>query len=141
MTFVSISQSYLSEYLVRNSKDRVGERLEPQKLAELLDEPRLASPPGPSVLVFWSVTCAPCLEKLKDLPDLSRGDRKVFPINTDPESALPAAKQILASSLPGQTFLHDRNKTLETELEIDYLPTHVYLAADGTIEKIEIGKK
>lgn len=141
VTFVSISQDYLSEYLVRNSKDRVGEKLDPQKLSELLEEPRLATPPSPSVLVFWSVSCAPCLEKLKDVPDLGRGGRNVFPINTDPDETHPAAKQILASAMPGQAFLHDRNKTLETELEIDYLPTHVYLAVDGTIEKIEIGKK
>lgn len=101
----------------------------------------MTASPSASVLVFWSVSCAPCLEKLKDLPDLSRGDRRVLPINTDPENMIPVAQKILQAALPQQPFYRDRDRILETELEIEYLPTHIYLAVDGTIEKIEMGQK
>lgn len=138
---VSFSQNYLSDYVIRNSKAHTGQKIDPEKLAELLGAPQIASSPTPTVLVFWSVTCAPCLEKLKDLPDLSRGDKRVVPINTDAENMSEVAQKILSAALPNQPFYRDRDKILETELEIEYLPTNVYLAADGTIEKIEMGQK
>lgn len=145
VTFVSYSQSYLSEYLVQNSKDHVGERLDPNKLAELIGMPEFASQPEPSVLVLWSVTCAPCLEKLKSFKDLtgspSFANRRWIPINTDQESALPGALKVLAEYLPNQAFYHDRNKTLVTQLEVDYLPANIYLSAEGVIEKISVGDK
>jgi thiol-disulfide isomerase/thioredoxin len=141
VTFVSISQDYLSEYLVQNSKNHLGKLLDRQKLSTLLKAPEISDNSKKMVLVFWSVSCAPCLEKLKDLPDLGREDRIVLPINTDPEESAELAQKLLKASLPGQRFLRDSEKVLVTELEIDYLPTNVFLSADGTIEKIEIGQK
>lgn len=142
ITFVSISQDYLSEYLVRNSKDHIGQKLDPLKLADFLEEPLLKAQPGtPSLLVFWSVTCAPCIEKLKDLQDLGREGRNVFAINTDETSSLELAQKIFSNHLPEARFFHDKQKILQTQLGIDYLPTYVYLSNDGTIEKITIGKK
>jgi hypothetical protein len=145
ITFVSFSQDYLSDYLIRNSKDNVGKKLDPAKLSELLGMPEMAAQPAPSVLILWSVTCAPCLEKLKNLPDVGlesgQGNRRLIPINTDPETSRAEAQAVLAKYLPSQPFYHDREKTLVTELEIDYLPTNIYLTAEGVIEKITVGEK
>lgn len=145
ITFVSFSQDYLSDYLIRNSKDNVGKKLDPVKLSELLGMPEMASAPAPSVLILWSVTCAPCLEKLKNLPDLGleggKGSRRLIPINTDPETSRAEAQAVLTKYLPSQPFYHDREKTLVTELEVDYLPTNIYLTAEGVIEKITVGEK
>jgi hypothetical protein len=145
ITFVSFSQTYLSDYLIRNSKDHVGEILDPAKLSELLGIPEMASNPTPSVLILWSVTCAPCLEKLKNLPDVGldggQGSRRMIPVNTDPETSHAEAQAVLTKYLPNQPFYHDRGKTLMTELEVDYLPTNVYITSEGVIEKITVGEK
>ena len=145
ITFVSLSQTYLSDYLIQNSKDHIGKKLDPAKLSELLGMPEMASSPSPSVLILWSVTCAPCLKKLKNLPDLGlegrQDSRRLIPVNTDPEEQLAEAKKVFSEFLPGQPFFHDRAKTLMTELEVDYLPTNVYLTAEGVIEKITVGEK
>lgn len=145
ITFVSFSQNYLSDYLIRNSKDHIGQKLDPAKLSELLGMPEMAAQPAPSVLILWSVTCAPCLEKLKNLPDLGleggQGSRRLIPINTDSEATQVEAQAVLAEYLPNQPFYHDREKTLVTELEVDYLPTNIYITSEGVIEKITVGEK
>lgn len=145
IALVAYSQNYLSDYLIRNSKDHIGQKLDPAKLSELLDMPEMASIPTPSVLILWSVTCAPCLEKLKNLPDVGleggQGSRRLIPINTDPESSRAEAQAVLAKYLPSQPFYHDREKTLVTELEVDYLPTNIYITSEGVIEKITVGEK
>lgn len=145
ITFVSLSQIYLSDYLIENSKDHIGEKIDPAKLSELIGMPELTASPLPSVLIFWSVSCAPCLKKLKNLPDIglgaADGARRIIPINTDAETSIENAKTVLSEFLPKQPFYHDRGRNLVTQLEIDYLPTNIYLAADGTIEKIAVGEK
>ncbi len=145
IALVAYSQNYLSDYLIQNSKDHIGQKIDPAKLSELLGMPEIASKPAPSVLILWSVTCAPCLEKLKNLPDIGldgdQGNRRLIPVNTDPEASLAEAQAALANYLPTQPFYHDRGKTLVTELEVDYLPTNVYLTSDGVIEKITVGEK
>ncbi|MBY0385011.1 hypothetical protein K2X05_07620 [bacterium] len=141
VAFVSISQNYLSDYLIRNSKTHLGQKIDPEKLSRVLNAPEMTTSPSPLLLVFWSMTCSPCLEKLKKLPDQSLTGYRLLPINTDPENLIPAAQKIFSSHLPNQPFYHDPQKTLVTELEINYLPTNIYLSIDGTIEKIEIGEK
>ncbi len=145
IALVAYSQSYLSDYLIENSKDHIGQKFDPAKLSELLGMPEMASQPAPSVLILWSVTCAPCLEKLKNLPDVGleggQGSRRLIPVNTDLETSRAEAQTVLAKYLPNQPFYHDRGKTLMTELEVDYLPTNVYITSDGVIEKITVGER
>ncbi len=115
--------------------------IDPAILAQHLKEPKIATNPTPRVLVFWSVTCAPCLQELSKIQELTSKGSTVTPINTDPAESHELAKKLLATALPQQAFYHDEDKVLITQLEIDYLPTHIYIDADGTIEKIEVGKK
>ncbi len=145
IALVAYSQNYLSDYLIQNSKDHIGQKIDPAKLSELLGMAEIAAQPAPSVLILWSVTCAPCLEKLKNLPDVglegALGSRRLIPVNTDPATSHAEAQAVLEKYLPGQAFYHDRGKTLVTELEVDYLPTNVYITAEGVIEKITVGER
>lgn len=141
VTFVSISQNYLSEYLIRNSKTHLGQKIDPEKLSRLLKAPEILANPSPLLLVFWSTTCSPCLEKIKNLPDQSLNRRRLIAINTDPENLIPAAQKIFSAYLAQLPFYHDPQKILVTELEINYLPTNIYLSSEGIIEKVEIGEK
>ena len=142
--FVSLSQDYLSEYLVENSKPLLGQKLDLANLASHLKDSRLAEfaknpPKSDVILIFWSSTCAPCLT---ELPRLSADNPGVLlvPINTDPEGGEAAAAKTLSDLAPEFPFLHDSKRFLEESLKITYLPTHVTIDRDGFIKKFHVGK-
>lgn len=142
--FVRLSQNYLSGYMVRNSTPLLGQKLEWKSLSEHLEDPRLADFPGASpqkevLLVFWSTSCAPCLS---DLPQLKteHPEALIVAINTDTEDDWEHAEKISKLLAPDIPFLKDRRRFLETQLKIDYLPTHVLASADGTLLKFTVGR-
>ncbi len=139
-TFVKISQNYLSEHLVQNSKALVGQKLDFASLGNHLGDQRLtASMAAPVVLVFWSVTCAPCLRELPGL-QVREKDSLIVPINTDPPEQIAHASKIYAAMIPNVPFFHDKNRYLQDSLKIDYLPTHVHLDAQGFIQSFKVGR-
>lgn len=144
--FVSYSQGYLSGYLNENSKDVVGKSIDLKNLAAHLQDERITEfaqkTENPTFgLIFWSVTCAPCLNDLAQLK-LPQGDTLLVPINTDGPSQMEEAHAIFSKIVKNDyPFLHDANQYLEKQFKIKYLPTHVYIDKAGTIIKHEVGEK
>jgi len=141
--FVRASQSYLSDYLVQNSKSLVGQKLDLAALSEHLKDPRLAefakTPTRDQVVfAFWAVHCAPCL---KDLPKLAKehSDALVVVINTDTEDKKAEAEATLKQLAPEFPFTYDQDRRLEKQLKITYLPSHVYIDREGNIKKFTAG--
>lgn len=138
IAFVKTSQSYLSDYLIRNSKPLIGQKLDLEPLGRHLEAPQITpNLNSPLVLVFWSMSCAPCLKNLGKLQDLHPG-ALVVAINTDESGDLEQARKISKELAPEQSFHHDKNRFLEKTLKIDYLPTHVLINNEGFIEKFEV---
>lgn len=143
--FVSTSQSYLSEYLNENSKELVGKGIELNNLAIHLQDERIGlfakEKTAPTyLLVFWSVSCAPCLKDLEKLAPSSE-DTLIVPVNTDPKEDLEKAHAVYSALVKNLPFLHDRGRFLQEQLKIKYLPTHVYLDKDGLITRHEVGNR
>lgn len=89
-------------------------------------------------LVFWSLTCSPCLEKLSRSEIRSNGNL-IVPINVDPASDVEEATATLKKLAPHLTFYHDRDRYLMETLKIDYLPTYVIIDEKGFIADIQSG--
>lgn len=145
VTFVSLSQKYLSGYLVENSKTLLGNKLDLSQVAAHLQDERLASfakapTESPVIFVFWSSTCAPCLEDMPKVSELHPGALLV-PINTDVPTELASAELTLETLAPGFPFLHDKDRFLETSLKISHLPTHVIIDSQGFIKEFRSGRQ
>lgn len=144
-SFVKISQGYLSEYLVENSKSFLGQKLDLKSVAEHLGDTGLAefakSPKDvPVILVFWSSTCIPCLEELPHLEEKNPG-ALIVPINADMPEMLEDAQATFARLAPRFSFRHDGEQFLQKSLKINYLPTHVILDSQGFIKQFQSGRK
>jgi hypothetical protein len=144
-SFVSASQNYLSDYLNENSKDIVGRGISLDSLAEHLQDERITlfarNQENPAyILVFWSVSCAPCLKDLQKLKTPAK-NALLVPVNTDRISDLERAHKIYSSIVNDLPFLHDRDRFLQEQLKVKYLPTHVYLDKDGLITRHEVGNR
>lgn len=141
--FVSVSHNYLSDYLVQNSKELIGQKIDLAKLAEHLGDSRIlgySSAHGGSKtkIVFWSLSCSPCLEKLSKF-NLSAHTDLIIPVNVDLEKDIEEAQRILLQLAPQFSFYHDRNRFFLDTLKIDYLPAYVTLDAQGFVRELRAG--
>ncbi|MBY0315926.1 MAG: TlpA family protein disulfide reductase [Bdellovibrionales bacterium] len=136
--FVRSSQDILSGSLLENSKELIGQRLELKELADMLQDQRIAQPGMSLLLVFWSTTCAPCLE---ELPQLSaKPDVVVVPINTDRKDFLVDAERVAKILAPQFRFISDAEGYVQKQFKIKFVPTHVSIDPSGIIQDIRIGK-
>ncbi|MCC6138593.1 MAG: TlpA family protein disulfide reductase [Bdellovibrionaceae bacterium] len=145
--FVNYSHTYLSDYFIQNSKSLLGQKLDLSKLAEKLGDSRVVgfsqAHGGTDVtldtqLVFWSLTCSPCLEKLSSTKIRSNGNL-VIPVNVDPETDIEEATATLQKLAPHLNFYHDKDRYLMNTLKVDYLPTYVIIDKKGFIKEILSG--
>jgi hypothetical protein len=141
--FVSVSQNYLSDYFVRNSKSLVGQKVDLEKLAERLGDSRIlgytkAHSTLDVQIVFWSLSCSPCLEHLSSSKMKSSGNL-ILPVNVDKPEDADAAEKMLQQLAPQFTFYQDRNEFMMKTFKVDYLPTYVVIDHKGFIKDVKAG--
>ncbi len=95
----------------------------------------------PTIVHFWSLTCAPCMAELPHWPDLARRlpGIEVVLVNTDPpaqaETIAHAARRAGLGSLPQYGFADRFAARLRWEVDPDWqgeLPRTDLLGRDGT---------
>lgn len=141
--FVNYSHDYLSDYFIRNSKPLIGQKVDIGQLAEHLGATQMTEwvqtkPNADTRIVFWSLTCSPCLEKLSKLTPTST-DQIVIPVNVDPYSDIQESEKVLKSLAPQFAFYHDKERFMMNTFKVDYLPTYVVLDSKGFIKQVLAG--
>ena len=141
--FVSFSHNYLSDYFVQNSKELIGQKIDLKKFSEHIGDSRLlgfskAHGDLKAQIIFWSMTCSPCLEKLSQTKNISDQDL-VLVVNVDEASQSHEASQVLAQLAPQFNFYQDKEGFLLKTFKIDYLPAYVTLDSQGTVLDIQAG--
>ncbi len=131
---------------MENSKDLIGHKIDLSKLSEQLGDSRVLAlsqeasqqpVAKPIQLVFWSLSCSPCLEKLAVAP--SATSQSVFTINVDRPEEAPEARETLKKLAPQFEFYQDKNERLIKTFKLDYLPAVVILDKSGTVVSIKAG--
>lgn len=88
-------------------------------------------------LLFWSLSCSPCLEKLTHLAQSS--ERLIVPINVDSEDQLLQAQEVFKKLAAQFVFYQDKKNFLMNMFKVDYLPTYVLLDTNGFVAEIKAG--
>ena len=92
------------------------------------------------ILDFWETWCGPCL---RFMPTLSKAQKKyandfvVLAVSPGWSDSPEEVKEFVAEKKFG--FTHVFGKSLATQLNIDGIPYKVYVAADGTVIKAQMG--
>lgn len=115
------------------------------KLAEHLGATQMTEwvqkkPEADTRIVFWSLTCSPCLEKLATLTPTST-DQIVIPVNVDPYNDIAESEKVLKQLAPQFSFYHDKERFMMDTFKVDYLPTYVVLDSRGFIKDILAGPR
>ena len=146
-SFVNVSHNYLSDYFIQNSKNLIGQKVDLRKLAEHLGDSSILGfsqahgnlkTPLNTKVIFWSLTCSPCLEKLSKLAEQSSGDM-IVPVNVDTYEEKEQSEAMLKKLAPQYSFYHDKEQFMMKSFKIDYLPTYVVLDSEGFIREIKSG--
>lgn len=132
---------------MQNSKELIGKKIDLAKLSEHLGDSRLlgfsqAHGELKTQIVFWSLSCSPCLEKLSKSQDKSTTTARadvVVVVNVDDESQAEEAAKVLQQLAPQFGFYQDKAEYLLKTFKIDYLPAYVTLDGKGTILDIKAG--
>lgn len=117
--------------------------MELAKLAEHLEAPQMmewinSKPGADTKIVFWSLTCSPCLEKLTTL-DPTSSQEVIVPVNVDPYSDKEQSAETLKKLAPKFSFYHDKERFMMDTFKVDYLPTYVLIDSKGFIKDILSG--
>ncbi len=93
----------------------------------------------PVVLNFWATSCPPCRAEMPMLQaDVPRAGVQLVLIN-EGESA-DVARNFLTQIHVGQAALLDLNLDVGRAYAVHALPTTVFVTADGTIDRVQIGQ-
>lgn len=94
---------------------------------------------GWTLLTFWSLTCAPCLEEMPELDELSDDwsgpPMKIITINVDPDSpeSIDSVQQFLADNEIQLPVLYDPRGELEKPFDVHEIPRHFFINPAGEI--------
>ncbi len=108
--------------------------------AQQMTEWAAAKPEADTKIVFWSLTCSPCLEKLTTLTPIST-DQIVIPVNVDPYSDIEESQKVLKKLAPEFAFYHDKERFMMDTFKLDYLPTYLIIDNRGFIKDVLAGPK
>lgn len=113
----------------------IADHLGDQRLQQFVKD----HPDGHVWLSFWSMECAPCLEKLPKMK--SKENQLIVAINTDPPEQLEVAEKTFETLAPKDLpYFHDGLRVLTKNFKVEFLPTHIMVGTDGVIKDYQIGK-
>lgn len=134
--FVKASQNYLSEYQKQNSNLSIGRRVDRSLILNHLKVPPFKESLSLR-LVFWSVTCAPCLQELPTLKN-NEGEELLI-INADSQSQTENARDAFKKLRGGETFLRDEDSVLQKNFLVEYFPTHILIDTNDVVKSVNVG--